>query len=150
MRGRNSNGWTTRVCSRPSRREVNVLDVARALRDIVDTYVGTYASGRLINVLRFLWALEDIHYWCIQGGATSGGTCTDDVWQSAQAWSLEPGSAVHRAVVDAVEAIRRNPHFGDSSEQHGDTLIETAALIMKYGQSADHLEFVVWWLTRWG
>ena len=130
-------------------REANVLDVAHAFPDIVSGYDGT-GKARLRNLMRFLIAVEDIHIWCIQRGSASGGTCRDNVWESSEPWDIAPGSAVHRAVVDAVEAFRVNRHFGDRYDTHGDTLIELTRLIREYGQSADHLEIVVWWLTNWG
>ena len=48
-----------------------------------------------------------------------------------------------------MDAIRNNPHFGDASNDHGDTIVNVARVIRKYGQSADHLEIAVWWLNRW-
>ena len=129
-------------------REANVLGIAYALPDIVGAYDGS-ARARLMNLMRFLLVVEDIHYWCIRNGPSSGGTCTDDVWRSSRRWDTAPGSAVHRAVADGVKAIHMNPHFGDRNDEHGDTLIELTRLIREYGQSADHLEIVVRWLTRW-
>ena len=128
--------------------EANALDVAYALLDIADGYDGS-ASARLVNLMRFLRVVEDIHHWCIRQGPSSGGSCRDDVWQSSRRWITAPGSAVHQAVLDAVGAIRMNPHFGAGNDEHADTLIELTRMIREYGQSADHLEIVVWWLTRW-
>ncbi|MXY57634.1 MAG: hypothetical protein F4029_06180 [Gammaproteobacteria bacterium] len=130
-------------------KEARVLDVAHAFPAIVDGYDGT-GKARLRNLMRFLIVVEDIHLWCIQRGPASGGTCRDEVWQSSERWDTAPGSAVHQAVADAVEAVRLSPHFGDPHDEHGSNLIELTRLIRDYGQSADHLEIVVWWLTHWG
>ena len=129
--------------------EANVVDVAGAFPEIVEQYDGSYASVRLLNLLRFLYVAEDIHFWCIQSGATSGGSCRDAVWRTTESWDVDPGSAVHQAVAGAVDAIRNNSHFGEAGDEHGDTIIEVFRVIGKYDQSADHLEVALWWLNRW-
>ena len=99
-------------------------NVAGALPGIVERYDGSYASIRLLNLLRFLYVVKDIHFWCIRSGAESGGTCTDGVWRTTESWEVDPGSAGHQAVASAVNAIRNNSYFGDAGDEHGDTIIE--------------------------
>ena len=129
--------------------ETNVVDVAGALPQIVNEYDGSYASVRLLNLVRFLYAVEDIHFWCIQNGPVSGGSCRDTVWRTTASWDIDPGSAVHKAVAGAIDAIRNNSHFGDAGDDHADTVIEVIRVIRQYRQSADHLEIALWWLNRW-
>ena len=129
-------------------REANILSVAYALPDLVGAYDG-FANAPLINLMRFLQVVEDIHYWCIQNGRPRSGTCEDDVWLSSRPWETAWGSAVHLAVFQVVKAFRATPHFGHQSDEHAVTLFELTRLIREYKQSADHLDIVVWWLTHW-
>ncbi len=129
--------------------EINVLDVAYALSEVAQSYDG-FAISDLENLMRFLRVIEDIHFWCIRQGPSSGGNCTDEMWVASQPWDTSPGSTVHRAIFDAVQTIRVNPHFANSNDTHADMLFELTGLIREYKQSADHLEMVVWWLINWG
>ena len=128
----------------------NVVAAAEAIPDALGAYDGGFGAG-VRRLFVFLRMVEDIRHWClVRPSVDPSGTCAEDVWDGRRPWDIGPGTDVYEAVAAAVDTFRGHERLGDASAEHAAVLLETARTIDSYQQNGRHLDFVVYWLDRWG
>ncbi len=123
-------------------RESNLITVANSIPDAMADYTGSENDG-VQQLLIYLQAAEWIHFYCLDR------SCDGAEWNSAETYSMEAGSPVHRAVKAAIDSIVEHPLFRHASSQHADTLHEVGHTIINYEMSGLYLSLVENWLNDW-
>ncbi len=123
--------------------ESNLLTVANSIPRAMANYTGVGNDG-VHQLFLYLRAAEYIHFYCLLDRS-----CDGEEWNSAETYSMEAGSPVHRAVKAAIDSFVEHPLFRHASSQHVDTLHEVGHTIINYEMSGLYLSLVENWLNDW-
>ena len=123
-------------------RESNLITVANSIPDAMADYTGSENDG-VQQMFVYLQAAEWIHFYCLDR------SCDGEEWNSAETYSMEAGSPVHRAVQAAIDSFVEHPLFRHASSQHVATLHEVGHTIINYEMSGLYLSLVENWLNDW-
>lgn len=124
-------------------REDNVIAVATAVADLVDTYDGSKRQG-LKQLFSYLNVAKDIHDWC-----RTRRRCRGDEWQSVPRYPVEPGSAAFIATTDAFAAFIDHPLFMADDETHADNVWQFLRAVYEWRVQYLYLDMVSRWIDGW-
>ncbi len=124
-------------------RESNLVTVANSIPEAMADYTGSGNEG-VHQLFLYLRAAEYIHYYCLLDRS-----CDGEEWNSAETYSMETGSPVHRAVNAAIDSFVEHPLFRHASREHADTLYDVGFTIIFYEMSGLYLSLVKDWLNDW-